>query len=65
MQEKIYEDSKHIGEEDEYQKIINNSYTYKIFKDAVEDIVNSVDYTKEEILEELEELLKRVNEELR
>ncbi len=65
MQEKIYEDSKHIGEEDEYQKIIDNSYTYKIFKDAVEDIVNSVDYTKEEILEELEELLKRVNEELR
>ena len=65
MQEKIYEDSKHIEEEDEYQKIIDNSYTYKIFKDAVEDIVNSVDYTKEEILEELEELLKRVNEELR
>ena len=65
MQEKIYEDSKYIGEEDEYQKIIDNSYTYKIFKDAVEDIVNSVDYTKEEILEELEELLKRVNEELR
>lgn len=65
MQEKIYEDSKHIGEEDEYQKIIDNSYTYKVFKDAVEDIVNSVDYTKEEILEELEELLKRVNEELR
>ena len=65
MQEKIYEDSKHIGEEDEYQKIIDNSYTYKIFKDAVEDIVNSVDYTKEEILEELEELLKRVNEELK
>lgn len=65
MQEKIYEDSKHIGEEDEYQKIIDNSYTYKIFKDAVEDIVNSADYTKEEILEELEELLKRVNEELR
>ena len=65
MQEKIYEDSKHIGEEDEYQKIIDNSYTYKIFKDAVEDIVNSVDYTKQEILEELEELLKRVNEELR
>lgn len=65
MQEKIYEDSKHIGEEDEYQKIIDNSYTYKIFKDAVEDIVNSVDYTKEETLEELEELLKRVNEELR
>lgn len=65
MQEKIYEDSKHIGEEDEYQKIIDNSYTYKIFKDAVEDIVNSVNYTKEEILEELEELLKRVNEELR
>lgn len=65
MQEKIYEDSKHIGEEDEYQKIIDNSYTYKIFKDAVEDIINSADYTKEEILEELEELLKRVNEELR
>ena len=65
MQEKIYEDSKHIGEEDEYQKIIDNSYTYKIFKDAVEDIVNSIDYTKEEIIEELEELLKRVNDELR
>ena len=64
MQEKIYEDSKHIGEDDTYQKMIDNAYTYEIFIRAIEEIANS-DESKEEIIEDLKYELKRLEEELR
>lgn len=64
MQEKIYEDSKHIGEDDYYQRIIDNNDTYEIFKRAIEEIAGS-DESREEIIKSLKYELKRLEEELR
>ena len=63
MQEKIYEDMKHWGEEEDYTK--DNLDAYKKFKEAIEDISAAEEYSKEEILESLKYELKSLEGELR
>ena len=63
MQEKIYEDMKHWGEEEDYTK--DNLEAYEIFKQAIEEISVAEEYSKEEILESLKYELKSLKGELR
>ncbi len=63
MQEKIIEDMKHWGEEEDYTK--DNLDAYKNFKEAIEEISVAEEYSKEEILESLKYELKNLEGELR
>jgi len=63
MQEKIYEDMKHWGEEEDYTK--DNLEAYEMFKQAIEEISVAEEYSKEEILESLKYELKSLKGELR
>ena len=63
MKEKIYEDMKHWGEEEDYTK--DNLDAYKKFKEAIENISVAEEYSKEEILESLKYELKSLEGELR
>ncbi len=62
MQEKIIDEMKHWGEEEDYTQ--DNLDCYKIFKGAIEEIAGS-DESREEIIESLKHELKRLEEELR
>lgn len=65
MQEKIIDEMKCWGEEDYTQ---SNLDAYEIFKNSIDDIANMSnpeDFTKEDILEMLNEELKSLEEELR
>lgn len=65
MQEKIIEEMKHWGEEEDYTQ--DNLDYYEIFKGEIEGIVYySEDYsTKEDIIKKLKEELKNLEEVLR
>ena len=63
MQEKINEDMKHWGEEEDYTK--DNLDAYKKFKEAIEEISVAEEYSKEEILESLKYELESLKGELR
>lgn len=67
MQEKIYDEMQHWGEQEDYTE--DNLRAYEIFKDAIESIVEDKDFientTKEEIIENLKYELESLKEELR
>lgn len=67
MQEKIYDEMQHLGEQEDYTE--DNLRAYEIFKDAIESIVEDKDFientTKEEIIENLKYELESLKEELR
>ena len=67
MQEKIYDEMQHWGEQEDYTE--DNLRVYEIFKDAIESIVEDKDFientTKEEIIENLKYELESLKEELR
>ena len=64
MQEKIIDEMKHWGEEEDYTQ--DNLDYYERFKWEIEGIVNyPEDYTKEQILAKLKEELEALEEELR
>jgi hypothetical protein len=67
MQEKIYDEIQHWGEQEDYTE--DNLRAYEIFKDAIESIVEDKDFientTKEEIIENLKYELESLKEELR
>lgn len=63
MQEKIIEDMKHWGEEEDYTK--ENLEAYETFKKAIEEISVAEENSKEEILENLKYELKCLEGELR
>lgn len=63
MQEKIIEDMKHWGEEEDYTK--ENLEAYETFKEAIEGISVAEKDSKEEILENLKYELKCLEGELR
>jgi len=67
MQEKIYDEMQHWGEQEDYTE--DNLRAYEIFKDAIESIVEDKNFientTKEEIIENLKYELESLKEELR
>lgn len=63
MQEKIIEDMKHWGEEEDYTK--ENLEAYETFKEAIEELLVAEEHSKEEILESLKYELKSLEGELR
>lgn len=67
MQEKIFYEMQHWGEQEDYTE--DNLRSYEIFKDAIESIVEDKDFientTKEEIIENLKYELESLKEELR
>lgn len=67
MQEKIFYEMQHWGEQEDYTE--DNLRAYEIFKDAIESIVEDKDFientTKEEIIENLKYELESLKEELR
>lgn len=67
MQEKIYDEMQHWGEQEDYTEY--NLRAYEIFKDAIESIVEDKDFientTKEEIIENLKYELESLKEELK
>lgn len=64
MQEKIIDEMKYWGEEEDYTQ--DNLEYYERFKWEIEGIVNYPDdYTKEQILEKLKEELKDLERVLR
>lgn len=68
MQEKIYEDSKHIGEDDGYQILVDNIDAYEIFMNAIDEIANASnieDFSKEDLIESLNYELNSLKEVLR
>ena len=68
MQEKIYEESKHIGEDDSYQILVDNIDAYELFVNAIEEIANASnieDFNKEDILESLRYELNSLKEVLK
>ena len=67
MQEKIYDEMQHWGEQEDYTE--DNLKTYELFTSAIESIVEDKDFientTKEEIIENLKYELESLKEELK